>query len=310
MTVGASVRPLDRVRFPATLAPMLRHVLSFLLLLGIFVGASATDPASPAATSAGLRVAASASVATWVQERIIGTLRRECYACHSVEQRKSYGGLRVDSLEAFLAGGHDVPNVLVPWEPKRSMLMPSLRWEGDSDLNMPPNRKLDPAVIADFEHWIRIGAPWPDAAAAVTAGASAPARPPWLGMAHPAMVHLPIGALIVAVFLELLAIRWMALRPAVTVTLAVTVLGCAAAIISGLWWEGSVQAPKSQIDNHELAGWATAVVSVLALIFSRRTQEPGRSRILATLLVFAACAVGGLTGHMGGEMVHQFPWPW
>ncbi len=287
----------------------MRLVLPALLWLSLFI-LVVRLPAADGAPAGGLRVAPSASVSAWVEDRIIGMLRQECWKCHSAALRKRQGGLVVDSLEGLLAGGHDEAEVVVPWEPERSALMRSLRWEGDSDLNMPPNRRLDDAVIADVERWIRMGAPWPTTLSATMA--AAPSSPPhsWYGMAHPAMVHLPIGALIVAMLLELVAIRWQHLRPAVTIVLAVALAGCAAAVASGIALEQTSAQAASAIERHEFAGWATVLLTIMALVFSRRTQQPGRSRIMPFLIILLAALAASFTGHLGGEMVHRFSWPW
>ncbi len=295
---------------PAPGGGTVRTMRALLLCLCLIVGAAAQD----APVAAPLAVGPSASVAAWVETRIIGVLRAECWRCHSVAQRKRQGGFVADSLEGFLAGGHDEPEVLVPWEPERSALMRSLRWEGDSDLNMPPNRPLPPEVVADFERWIRMGAPWPSGVAATAAlappMAPAGAAPSWLAMAHPAMVHLPIGALLVALLLELVVIRWQTLRPAVTVVLAGALAGCAAAVASGIALEESSLQAAAAIQRHEIAGWATVLLTIMALVFSRRTQQPGRSRFMAFLLILLAATAAAFAGHLGGEMVHGFPWPW
>jgi uncharacterized membrane protein len=301
---GPASAALASLRRAATV-PAMRPLLLALLCLLPLAGA---EPAP--ATAAGLRVAASASVAAWVEDRIIGMLRQECWKCHSAALRKRQGGLVVDSLEGLLAGGHDEAEVLVPWEPERSALMRSLRWEGDSDLNMPPNRRLDDAVIADVERWIRMGAPWPTTVGATVAAPPSPPPHSWYGMAHPAMVHLPIGALIVAALLELVAIRWQTLRPAVTIVLGVALAGCAVAVASGIALEHSSLQNPAVIERHETAGWATVLLTIMALVFSRRTQQPGRSRIMPFLLILLAATAAAVAGHLGGEMVHGFPWPW
>jgi uncharacterized membrane protein len=129
-------------------------------------------------------------------------------------------------------------------------------------------------------------------------------------MAHPAMVHLPIGALLVALLLELVVIRWQTLRPAVTVVLAGALAGCAAAVASGIALEESSLQAAAAIQRHEIAGWATVLLTIMALVFSRRTQQPGRSRFMAFLLILLAATAAAFAGHLGGEMVHGFPWPW
>ncbi|MCH2376421.1 MAG: DUF1549 domain-containing protein, partial [Planctomycetes bacterium] len=93
------------------------------------------------------------------EKRIRPILSEECYRCHSSRSKKLRGGLRVDGREALIEGGDSGP-ALVPGKPKESLLLRAISYL-DNELEMPPSGKLDPQVIADFEHWITIGAPWP-----------------------------------------------------------------------------------------------------------------------------------------------------
>jgi hypothetical protein len=86
------------------------------------------------------------------------TLVEHCYACHSAEaeaKKKLRGGLRLDTREAVLTGGDTGP-ALVPGKPAESLLLKTLRYDGE--VKMPPKGKLPDGVIADFEKWIKDGA--------------------------------------------------------------------------------------------------------------------------------------------------------
>jgi cytochrome c553 len=92
------------------------------------------------------------------EKRIRPALLNECVECHGAEKVK--GGLRVDSREALRRGGDSGPAV-VPGEPAKSLLLSAIK-HLDPDLKMPSKApKLDPALIADFERWISLGAPDP-----------------------------------------------------------------------------------------------------------------------------------------------------
>jgi len=98
------------------------------------------------------------------EAKIRPVLVKECYSCHAAGAKSIKGGLRLDSREAVRAGGESGP-ILVPGKPEESPLLEALRHEG---LEMPPKGKLPGVVIADFERWIRLGAPDPrDGAAKV-----------------------------------------------------------------------------------------------------------------------------------------------
>jgi len=97
------------------------------------------------------------------ETRIRPVLAQECYECHS-ESGKRKGGLLLDSRPGWQEGGDSGP-ALVPGDPSASLLIQSIRHE-HADLQMPKNgAKLDARVLADFERWIREGAPDPREAA-------------------------------------------------------------------------------------------------------------------------------------------------
>ena len=228
---------------------------------------------------------------------------KHCYECHGNGMRK--GGLNMDSLAAMLAGGHD-EIVLTPGDPDGGNLMASLRWEGDSDLNMPPNYQLPPEVIADVETWIRMGAPWPAATAPVVQALAKAERPPLLASLHPALVHLPIGMLVLAGLAELcvllLGVAWI---PAVTLAAVGGAGGAILAVVSGL---SSTHPETEAFERHEQAAWTTLVFAVLvAALAVIRQRAPGSRWSLRILLAGALLAVA-VTGHLGGVLVHGEWW--
>jgi hypothetical protein len=99
------------------------------------------------------------------EAKIRPVLIRDCYPCHAAGAKSIKGGLRLDSPAAVLAGGESGP-ILVPGKPEESPILEALRHEG---LAMPPKGKLPDHVIADFERWIKLGAPDPRHGAAGTA---------------------------------------------------------------------------------------------------------------------------------------------
>ncbi|MEA3211898.1 MAG: hypothetical protein QOE70_4955 [Chthoniobacter sp.] len=92
------------------------------------------------------------------EKKIRPVLVAECYECHNAKKAK--GGLRLDYREGWKKGG-DSGDAIVPGAAAKSLLIQSIRHE-DPDLKMPSKApKLDDAVIADFEHWVNMGAPDP-----------------------------------------------------------------------------------------------------------------------------------------------------
>lgn len=93
------------------------------------------------------------------EKKIRPTLVKECYECHSAQSDELAGGLAVDSRAGLLRGGDTGPAV-TPGSIKESLLVKAIH-QSDDDLQMPPDNKLSAATIADFETWIKSGAPDP-----------------------------------------------------------------------------------------------------------------------------------------------------
>jgi hypothetical protein len=92
------------------------------------------------------------------EARIRPVLAGTCFKCHG--DRKTSGGLRVDSRQALLEGGDRGP-ALVPGDPDRSLLIQALRHTEGTKLRMPPGKKLPASTVADFTLWVKQGAAWP-----------------------------------------------------------------------------------------------------------------------------------------------------
>ena len=83
-----------------------------------------------------------------------------CFRCHGGERVS--GGLRVDSREAFLAGGDSGP-AIVAGDPASSLLIQAIARHDDVSA-MPPelDKALRPEQVAAFERWVAAGAAWPE----------------------------------------------------------------------------------------------------------------------------------------------------
>jgi len=96
--------------------------------------------------------------AEFFESKIRPILAESCYECHN-SVNKSKAGLSLDYRDALLAGSEN-GSVIEPGNPEDSVLIWAIRHE--DDLEMPENApKLDDNAIADFEEWIRMGAPDP-----------------------------------------------------------------------------------------------------------------------------------------------------
>ena len=104
------------------------------------------------------------------ENKIRPVLVAHCYSCHSADAAKGNklkAGLALDTRDGLRKGGETGPAV-VPGKPDQSLLVKTMRYAADAP-EMPPKGKLPDAVIADFEAWVKMGAPDPRAGAAAVA---------------------------------------------------------------------------------------------------------------------------------------------
>lgn len=257
------------------------------------------------ATAGRVRVGPNPSAVAFFESRIRPVLVEHCHQCHGGGRR--YGGLAVDAYESLLAGGWDEGPAVIPGDTVNSALLRAIRWEGDSDLNMPPTYRLPEAVIRDFERWIDIGAPWPDEQAETAAAAAPPPRPPWPGRLHPALVHLPIAAFVLALMAQALALRrperW---QPAASLLTIAGAVGAALGVASGQALADGQ--PPALLERHELAGWLVLAVGLLAAGLAPFAGARPRLRWALLAALVAAAAAAALAGHSGGAMVWGPDW--
>ena len=96
------------------------------------------------------------------ENKIRPVLAERCYGCHSTEAGKDKGGLLLDSRDAVLKGGDTGP-ALVAGDAAKSLLFKAIKRD-DPETAMPPKGKAAPLSaeqVADFEAWIKMGAPDP-----------------------------------------------------------------------------------------------------------------------------------------------------
>ena len=95
---------------------------------------------------------------TFFETKIRPVLEKHCSACHFPSAEPLKGGLRLDHRDGIRTGGDSGP-ALIPGMPEESRLIAAIRYQGD--LKMPPAGPLPQTVIADFEMWVKLGAPDP-----------------------------------------------------------------------------------------------------------------------------------------------------
>ena len=122
----------------------------------------ATNPAPTGGT--GFNDKPSPEQIAFFEKKIRPVLVDQCGKCHSAETDKLKGGLALDTRAGTRSGGDGGP-VIVPGSPDRSPLIRAIRYK-DESTKMPPKGKLPDDVIADFEAWVKMGAPDPRAGGA------------------------------------------------------------------------------------------------------------------------------------------------
>lgn len=132
---------------------LLASATAISLVGSLVLGANA--PAAEEATTPA--PALTAEQVEFFESRIRPVLIERCYECHAGEAETIKGGLRLDYADGWRKGGDSGPAVL-PGKPDESLLIQALRYE---TYEMPPDGQLPARVIADFERWVRMGAPDP-----------------------------------------------------------------------------------------------------------------------------------------------------
>jgi hypothetical protein len=136
-----------------------RHLLPLLICAAVLPRAQAADAALTDEQN------------NFFERKIRPVLVEKCYECHSAQSKKVKGGLLLDTKEATLQGGDSGPAV-IPGKSDESLLIEAIRY-ANKDMEMPPKGKLPDHVIADFETWVKMGAPDPRGGGVADAGAAA-----------------------------------------------------------------------------------------------------------------------------------------
>ena len=104
----------------------------------------------------------SESETEFFEKEVRPLLVEKCQGCHGADRPK--GHLKLTSRAGILQGGDNGP-AIVPGKTAESLLVKAVRY-GD-DLRMPPKGKLADKQIEILERWVKLGAPWPGAKAAL-----------------------------------------------------------------------------------------------------------------------------------------------
>jgi uncharacterized membrane protein len=128
-----------------------------------------------------------------------------------------------------------------------------------------------------------------------------------LGRLHVAIVHLPIGWVLMSLLLELLALRRRELAPAGAWVLAGAVVSFVPGCVTGLLREGFVSpapAVRALVQTHETLALTAAGLAIVALglrlAFRKDLSGIRRTAYLAVLAASAATVAAA--GHWGGKV--------
>jgi len=132
-----------------------------------------------------------------------------------------------------------------------------------------------------------------------------------VGRLHPALVHFPIGWIVLVLVLELLTLVFglSDLERAGHWVLGLGLLAMVPAIASGLLRAGSMTLAAGvyyPVETHRNLAFLAMVVCILALglRFKVGSMLSGTMRWVYLVLIAVATVLIGLVGHLGGKMVY------
>lgn len=246
-------------------------------------------------------------------------LKAHCSECHGI--RHSKGNMRVDDRETLLS-------YVVPGDLASSSLWNDYLVTSDPEMHMPPFKHGNPLSeleLAAIRVWIEDGAQWPEnltGVASVSSAAASRANRSYLqkvwtfaGYFHPAVVHFPIGLLLVSsLFIVLAFVKRETFEPAAFHCLWIGAAGAIVASVAG-WAFADIRGhgdfwsthwSSDAIARHRISGVGLTLfsiaLSIVAFFARRRTSSDMRLVWLGGALCLAGLV--SLVGHQGGELTY------
>ncbi|MCC6509653.1 MAG: cytochrome C [Pirellulaceae bacterium] len=304
---------------------------SFLMFVALDVAAqppapdTAAQPASPPAAEAPAAEAPAETPAEGSQAATFGKIQFEphvreilaarCVECHGPKQAK--GGMRVDERDTLLS-------YVRPGDLESSSLWTDYLVTSDEEMHMPPlkhGNALSELELAAIRVWIEDGAEWPESVVWPVAAVNVPLAVKSvpvdknllqrgmtvIGFFHPAVVHFPIGLLLVSgLFVALAFFKRETFEPAAFHCLWIGALGAIVSSLAG-WSFAELQGyawSNEAVMRHRICGIAVSVLAVvltpLAMAARKRTTSGLRLLWLGGALGLAMLV--GIAGHQGGEL--------
>lgn len=130
----------------------------------------------------------------------------------------------------------------------------------------------------------------------------------FLGRLHPLAVHFPIGIIVIAGILELLASlrKKTGLREGISALITIGALSAVSASIIGLVLANTGTYGGNLLDIHQWAGISTAILAVLTAVVYRRAlrKESSNSWLVYRCTLFLSVAALAVAGHFGASLTH------
>jgi uncharacterized membrane protein len=239
----------------------------------------------------------------------------KCSRCHGPQLARPKSGFGyVLDLRRLAADREKV----VPSQPDESGL-----WQLVENEEMPPPNSPTGALIAQekevIRKWIAAGAPAEISAAAMETPELLPSEQnesrstpiiqrtiSWIGKFHLLMLHFPIALLMSALSAEVWSIRKGSRIPSPTVRfcLGSAALSSVTTVTLGWLFALSGQGTSGLLAWHRWLGTITGVCAVTLAIVSELDSRRGVRRWSTRALILAGALLVGITGHLGGLMVH------
>lgn len=246
-------------------------------------------------------------------------LAAHCLECHGAKQPK--GGFQVNDRDTVLG-------YIEPGDLAASSLWTDYLVTTDEELHMPPLKNGHPLSqfeLAAIRVWIEDGAVWPEGSAwpAGQGGETAAEPQPvvssekniiqkamtFSGFFHPAIVHFPIGLLLVSGFFAIMAfLKRDAFEAAAFHCLWIGALGAIASCIAG-WSYAEVQGyaySNDAVMRHRICGIAVAVIAVVLtpIAMAARKSDASRWRYVWAGGALCLALLVSIAGHQGGELTY------
>lgn len=124
----------------------------------------------------------------------------------------------------------------------------------------------------------------------------------FIGRLHPALVHLPIGILLLGCLFQWLSASsaYKKLQPAVPITLFWGMLSAILSCITGYILSNEGDYAGSTVNLHQWMGISVAVVAIVLYLLHRRSVNAGFAKWISLLLVILIV----IAGHLGATLTH------